>query len=194
MLLGICSFLAVAALIGVLARNVDGGSPSVGFITIERPCLFRSLKKARCTLKLISRGGLAGQVQLLQTLDKSPIFVLPYTDSANTFLCIYDNDVDVQLLRIDLGNAFRPTDRILRPIVLAATCRVERVAKTDTNVWAAAAKILQRMPANEFRRMSVPCLDLVVFKRYFEQGNLVAALENGGYQGAYDGETTIIKY
>jgi hypothetical protein len=190
-----CALLCCILFVGTHDRDINIKLHSGCSIRIRRACLFGSIRNKKCTLTLKSGTGLVGNVELLQPFCKAPIIVFPSTND-ETFLCVYDNDVDIQLLRINLKKGFRPFSaiNILRPLVPFSTCQVDRVMKTDTSDWAFAAATLERMSTEEFRCQSVPSLDLVLFRKYVDQKELAAAMHNCGNQGIYDGEATTVTY
>jgi hypothetical protein len=136
-----------------------------------------------------------GSLDMSQDFFDSPIIVIP-SPNDDVFLCIYYYDVDTQLFKIDLskGSKALPNGSILSAIILASNCKVERVLKDDTNDWALAANALEQMSGGQFKRVSIPSLDLVVFHKYYSQKLLAASMHNFGDQGQYPGDAVIPSY
>jgi hypothetical protein len=81
------------------------------------------------------------------------------------FLCLYYNDVDVQLLRFDTGSKFKalPSGRPISRIVLASSCKVDEASDGD---WTFAMESLKQMHIDAFKAHSLPDVNLGVFSLY----------------------------
>ena len=117
---------------------------------------------------------------LLQDLFDTPLMVLPTTNE-NIFICIYDFDVNVRLLRIDLSRKFVAPKAGDFPagIILTSTCAVEATGKTDASEWEHAAVTVQKMPAREFNN-GIVGLDLFLCRLHTSQKRLIDILKNWG--------------
>jgi hypothetical protein len=120
---------------------------------------------------------------LLQPFWKTPVTVIPDASNNNVLYCVYDNDVNCLLLKIDFSKRFQPPapGSLLSPIVLESTCAVDNMQPTDTNEWDMVADAIKAIPTAEFRQQSIPMLDLVFYRRYFERDDVVQILHQRGW-------------
>jgi hypothetical protein len=139
----------------------------------------------KCVIYFDSSSSPSNTVELAEAYFNSPILVVQSTN-VNTFWCIYDNDVDWQLLRINPTHPFRPIPKHnpIQSLVLRSTCEVERVVKADTNDWEFVAATLESMSSSQYVAASIHLPFIVT-----SQKDLVTSLRHFGDQGQYDGET-----
>jgi hypothetical protein len=178
--------------ISTMHRKITVAPKKGGLITIRAASLFGVIRGSRCTLAITSRTGRTGTVDLSQDYFDSPITVVPSTND-DVFFCVYDYDVDIQLLKLDLRELPQasPRSTVLGAIILATTCKIERVQKGDSNDWDQAASTLEKMPVEEFRNESVSRLDLIVLRAYRNKSSISASMRNFGNQGQYPGDTIV---
>jgi hypothetical protein len=133
-------------------------------VQMKPASLFRSILGATCSLRNLSGRELNAQIELQQTFWKWPVTVIPTTNN-HVFLCLYYNDVDVQLLRFDTESRFRPlpSSRPISRIVLTSSCKVDEPDDAD---WKFALETLKRIPADVFKARSLPDVNLGVFSLY----------------------------
>jgi len=181
----------------IVARALSGSTSiqslkSGGSIKIISSSFRARLHGAQCAATISSKSGKVAELDFLQSYFCSPIIFFPSSDE-NVFFCLYDNDVDVQLIKINIGRSPLPgpADQVLKTIVLKSTCEIERVHKAETNDWNFASQVLQRMPASEYRR-NVEVFGSFGF--YTSQKTLLKSVQNNGDQGQYNGETMIPWY
>jgi hypothetical protein len=188
--------LAVVILMASTHRSVLIPLKGGGSVTMTQPSVFEGLFDSKTTIKFDPNTGEPGNVELLHSFFCSPVIVIPSTN-ANVFLCVYDDDVDWQLIRIDLSQKFQgvPRESPLHSIVLHSTCKIERVMKSDsdTNDWNMAAATLAKMPANQFRNQSMN-LNFGVYRLPYDQKQLVASLRTFRDHGLYPGDPVFIQY
>jgi hypothetical protein len=189
----------LAIITGVLVsasriRNIYFTLQSGSSVSVMSAPIRKLFSVSKCTIIINSGSAGSGRVDLLQSFSESPVIVIPSTVS-NVFFCVYDNDVDWQLLKIDLGQPFTtlPPENPMRSKVLYSTCRIERVRKAETNDWNAVAAALDKMPAEQFRNQSVS-FNFVVYRAHYSQKQIVASMRNSGDQGQYEGDTIFLQY
>jgi hypothetical protein len=141
--------------------------------------LIHPLKGQPCTASIKSTES-TNKVVFYKNAFKSPVFILT-GDSPNSFYCIYDHDVDWQLIRIRLTTPqHRLNDSpVLSSMILNSDCDIQRVSKKETNAWFFAASQIEKMTDKMFRKESL-CRSLSA-----SQADLVASLRNIGDQHEY---------
>jgi len=146
-----------------------------GFVRLKPASFLGSVFGAKCTLTYKKGQNDEAHIDLLQTFWKWPVIVIPSTN-CNVFLCIYDNDVDVQLLRIDPSHPFKtlPSSRPLSRIVLASSCEIDEASGDDLDF---AINSLKIMPTDVFKRHSIPNLNFGIFGVYGDPRDCAEGLE-----------------
>ena len=159
-------------------------------VRVQRTALLRSVSEGSYEITFISEVGVTNRVTLYHNLFECPTMLL-HGGRSNVFFCVYNHDVDWQLIRIELNEIFQPLpkDSPIRNLVLGSTCRIEQVSKEEKIDWDFVANILEQMSSREFKRR-------VIASRAFRvnQKKLIASLRNFGDQGQYPGEVTIPSY
>ena len=151
-LLGIAFFLFIVLVLTV-HRKVDVAFPNGGSVKMRAASILESIGGSKCEIEIKSRSDKAAQLTLRQDWFDGPLMVIETTNK-NVFLCVYDHDVDFQLLRIDLDQKFvvPPPQVVMSSSILTSTCKIERVPKGDVADWAEAAAAIQQMSAGRYRR------------------------------------------
>ena len=105
--------------------------------------------------------------------------------------CIYDNDIDWQVLRIDSDKPFSkiPRDNPITSVVLRSTCKVERVLRGETNDWTLIASSVERMDPRRFKSQALSFVGLVT-----NQKQIANSMRNFGDQGQYSGDVVVPRY
>jgi len=154
-------------------------------IEVTPASLYESLHRASCEIEIRTSSKGVAKIVLYQDFWDSPIIVIP-TTNANVFFCVFDYDVDTQLLRIDLNEPFDAGAKssFIKGNVLFSTCKIERVSTHDNAAWEAACVTLQGMPDVEYKREATG-LDLLLFYTQIDRQSLMAVLKNRGSQGLY---------
>jgi hypothetical protein len=162
-----------------------------GVIHSTSSSLLRYIPRDKCILKFVSNEGVINQVTFHQDFFRSPILIIPSTRT-NTFFCVYDNDVNWQLIRIDLGQQFRPLpqESPLRNRVLQSTCAIDRVSKQDFGTWTFVAETLENSNASNYGEW-ITCPG---FPLRGNRKKLVASIRNCGDAGIYPGELIDLNY
>src|ERR1043166_1943084 len=158
-------------------------------IKVSSPSLAASVLGSRCAIEYRSANGETAGIDLAQTFWEFPVMIVTATNSS-CFFCIYYNDIDLQLIKFYPDRPFRrlARDNPIRPEILRATCEVERVPKGNTNDWTFAANALKGLLNKQFESQSIPLLDLILYKRYFNRAELTRSMINFGNQGQYTGD------
>ena len=184
-------FVIFIAVLGVIHPKIEMTFKAGGSAEIEPSSLLASVRGANCRITLRTKLGKSATIGLLQTLIDAPLILIP-SSNEDVFFCVYDYDVDFELLRIDLTQPFRPVGvgDPLRAIVLASTCRVERVLKAETNDWAFASAALKEMPAAQYTHDQITGLKFGFFRIGTSQKLLFESIHTCGGQGVYNGEST----
>src|SRR5579863_4819995 len=127
------------------------------------------VKDATSTIRMTPKNGRTEIIDLGVDWFDSPIMVLQSTN-ANTYFCVYDDDIDWQLLRIAPGQPYvpPPPKSAASGIILNSTCRIEAVAKSDSNQWHEVAAALNAMSPGEYNRKSFRLFRLRPPKEYLE--------------------------
>ena len=148
------------------ARTINIPVKSGGLVRLKPASFLKSIYSSGCTITYKTKQNREAKIYLLQTFWKWPIIVIPSTN-ADVLLCLYDNDTDVQLLRIDTNQGFRslPRGRPLSRIVLASSCKVDEADEGD---WDLAIKTMEQMTTDEFRRHSLPNFNFGILGIYGE--------------------------
>ena len=193
------ALIAVVFLLCILAivtihRKIDVKFKNGGTAKIRAASILASVFGSKCTIEIKSISGKHAEIALLQAWFDGPFMVIATTNE-NIFLCIYDHDVDFQLLRIDLSQKFQPlkANDFCKGIVIASDCKIARVLKADTDDWAIAVATIQQMPAGQYRR-AVSGLELGFCSLHTTQKTLLDSLRNFGDQGQYPGDVYIPWY
>ena len=182
---GVMLFLLLSA---VTHRTINIPLNGGGSVTMENPSVLEWFFTSTCAITFSPRPGIVDSVDFGQGWFDAPIMVLPSTNT-NVFLCIYDHDVDWQLIRIDLSQRFQPIplDNPLHGIVRHSTCKIDRVPKSDANDWSYVAATLDKMPGRQYREQSRG-LNLLFFRLRAAQKDVAASMRNFGDQGQYPGD------
>lgn len=178
-------FLLCILVIATIHRKINVVFENGGSVKMIAASILGSRSGSTCRIEIDSKSGKHARLDLFQDWSGGPTMVIPTTNE-NVFLCIYDYDVDFQLLRIDLSKKYRPlaASVFLKANVLHSDCEVTRVLKTDTNDWSIAVATIQRMPVRQYRR-GVNGLELGIFSLHTTQKTLLKILRNFGDQGQY---------
>jgi hypothetical protein len=147
-------------------------------VRVRRAPLIQSCHGSTCTMTFLSIGKETNTVVLGQDLFDSPAFILCSANS-NVFYCIYDFDVDWQLIRIDQKQPFKPpsTKNPLQAVIRPSDCKVDRVPPRDVSDWDFAAKMVEEMSRSQFHKQSLGF--------GLNQERLVKILRSSGEQGQY---------
>ena len=185
----------IALLAASLKTNVRTVDTDTARFKVSSASLLASIKGSKCTIEYSNTNGQSASIDLAQTFLEFPILLLPITNG-DFFFCVYYNDIDIQLIRFNPRLPFSalPHDNPIRSDVIASTCDVERVPKGSTNDWAFVASALKAMSHKQFEGQSIPILDLVVYRKFFKQSELVTCISNYGDQGQYPGDVYVPWY
>src|SRR5665213_2862809 len=123
-------FLTVILLLCVIHKNIEIPLIGGGSIRLTQPSVVELFFKSTSTMTFNSGPAKTDTVILRRDYFDSPVIVIPSTKS-NLYFCVYDNDVDWQLIRVDVSGQFRPLPRTspLCDVVQFATCKIERALK-----------------------------------------------------------------
>ena len=164
--------LAVAVLLASIPRTIRVPLKDGGQVSFVQPSLIGKFFCSNCTITFSPREGKTNSVKLAQDYFDGPMMVLASTNT-NVFFCIYDYDVDLLIIRIDLSQEFVP----LRPksplqyVLLGSTCKIERVRSYESNDLYFVADALEKMPSRQFKDQSVG-LNLLVYRLRNSKGSL----------------------
>jgi hypothetical protein len=190
------AFIAIGLLLCVIAiasvhRTVKVVFKGGGAAELKPASLLASIFGAKCVIAIESISGKKATIDLLQDRFNGPLTVVATTNE-NIFLCIYNYDVDIQILRIDLTQKFHTlqTGDFLLGTVLESTCKVDRVKRGDSNDWNTAVAGLKQMTSKEYKQEATG-LDLGLFRIQTNQGRLLASLRNFGDQGIYPDDSVV---
>src|SRR5690349_4958781 len=158
---------------------------SAGIIKLKPPSVISAIVGSKCVLTYKTRENKEGRLELLQTFWEWPITVIASTNQG-VFFCLYYNDVDIQLLRIDTQHRFKALSsrRPISHIVLTASCEVDEPSGED---WEFALKRLRQMTSNAFKRQSLPNIDFGIVKIYGDPQDYAERMESSD-EIAYDGD------
>jgi hypothetical protein len=162
LLIGVLVGGLLVVAMGFRKRSIVVPLKSGGVARITPASTFGSLRTdASATIFCEPTGGQAGSVELWQDFFDRPIIVMASTNS-NVLLCLYDFDVDLHLLRIDMAERFKPfpPGSVLTHIVCASAWSVESGA---TNDWQEVLGYLKSLPSGAFKRQSVPALSFGIW-------------------------------
>jgi hypothetical protein len=185
--------LAVALLLLSIPRTIRVPLKDGGSVSFNQPSLIMSIFGSTSTVKICPKTGPTNYVDLEQDWFDGPCMVLPSTNT-NVFFCIYDHDVDWQLIRIDVSQPFQTIPA--GPVsghVFHSTCKIERVLKQDTNDWNFVAATLEKMPSKQYKDQSVG-INLLVYRLRTSQSYLAASMRDFGDQGMYPGDFMTVNY
>jgi hypothetical protein len=165
----------------------DGGS-----IIFTQHCLIPAMIfGATSEVRIYPKTGPTNYVDLEEDWFHGPCMVLPSTNT-NIFFCIYDHDVDWQLIRIDASQPFQTIPGgPLTGHVLRSTCKIERVLRQDTNDWNFVSTTLEKMPSKQYEDQSAK-VTLLYYRTRYSQENLVADMRDFGSLGMYDGDVMTV--
>jgi hypothetical protein len=154
------------------------------FIETKPASVCESITHGKCKITIRTSSGKNAQLSLYQDIFNSPIIIFPA--SPNVFICAYDYDVDVQLLRIDLNQSFQPLHAkdFVKASVITSTCKIDRIDRHETAEWTAAQKALEQITATDYRKSAL-ALNFVFFSVQTDQATLIKAIKNYGNQGQY---------
>ena len=155
----------------LVRRDVDVLFHKGNFAHIRVPSLFTQFLGSDCEITYGQRDVGKGTVVLRHTLFESPIIVAPANDP-KVFLCLYEFDVDLRLLKIDVKGPLRtfPQGSPLQTIVSASPWKVEEGNVDD---WRSILTMLEETSLDDFRRQSLPTLDLGMVRIYARPEALV---------------------
>jgi hypothetical protein len=143
-----------------------------------------------CLVEIKTKRGKGSTLILAQDWCDGPMLMIPSTNE-DVFYCVYDYDVDFQLLRINLNQPFHalPSNGPMSTVVIRSGCGVNRVLKTDNAAWQYVGGVLEEMPPREYKRAVLEGLDLVVYRLTTDQKFLAdSILHKFGGQGQYPGD------
>lgn len=182
--------LIIGLIIGSIQRNIQITVNNSESASLKQASFFGWLFGSKCTLRITSDNKPTNLVELRQKLFKNPAIIIPSADT-DVLFCIYDNDVDWQLIRIDPRLKSQPiaNNSLLGSIVISSTCKVERVLKTDTNDWNTAVQALQEMSPSIFKKQAFHLMWQAP-----NQKELIASMRNFGDQGQYPGDIFVPNY
>jgi hypothetical protein len=135
-----------------------------GKIELKSASLLSSICGSECVLEYKTSSTTSGRIELFQDLFKWPVIVIPSTNSG-VFLCLIYNDVDVQLLRFDTTQAFKTVPRRthIARLVLTSSCDY---GEANFDEWCFVRRRLNQMSTHEFRKLSLPDLNLGILSIY----------------------------
>jgi hypothetical protein len=121
------------------------------------------------------KDGPSNIVALWQDSYHHPIIAIP-SSNASVLLCLYENDVDLRLVRIDSGKAFKPfaPKSTLNNIVLTSSCDVELGTIKD---WEEALNYLKKLTPGEFKHQSVPTVRFGILRLHSVRDWIVNRIE-----------------
>jgi hypothetical protein len=168
----------------VIHRNVRVRYKNGDWVEMKPASLYESIAGGACEIN-IRTASREGRIVFHQDMHDSPVLVVP-AGSINVFYCIFDYDVDTQLVRIDLNKPFQPAPRkgFVRSNVIVSTCGIERVEREDTAAWAVASGALEQMSAGDYRRQAAG-LNMLFWTVVRDRQTLLGIVKNHGNQGTY---------
>ena len=172
----------------VIPRSVTTKFPGGAWARMHSGSLIKD--NSTCEIEISTKGAKSSTVVLGQDWFDVPMLIIPSTNES-VFYCVYDYDIDFQLLKFDLSQPFHalPSNNPMSAAVISATCGVERVRKVDGEDWRLVGTALQQMPSHEYKRQVLRGLDLIFFRVTTGQKFLSdSILHNFGGQGQYSGE------
>jgi len=101
-----------------------------------------------------TKDGKSGTIQLLQSLFYGPV-VFFTGEETNVIYCLYNNDVDVRVLKIDLSKPFNRKElyNCNTYIVEASPWGIEEPTAKD---WQTALNFLRTVKPDQFERQHIP--------------------------------------
>ena len=93
-------FLYIIA-VGVIHRAVRVRLKSGDLVEMKPDSIFRSFDKGSCEIHIRTASRKKARIVLYQDFCDGPMIVVPGA-SPNVYFCVFDADIDVQLLRIEL--------------------------------------------------------------------------------------------
>jgi hypothetical protein len=178
-------FLLCILVIVTIHRKIDVKFKNGGSVKMRAAAILGSRSGSTCRVEIDSKSGKHAGLDLFQDWANMPLMVIPTTNE-DVFLCIYDYDVDFQLLRLDLSKKYQPLKAsvFIRANVSRSDCEVTRVLKTDADDWSNAVDTIQQMSAHQYRR-GANGLELGIFSLHTTQKTLLNSLRNFGNQDQY---------
>ena len=169
--LGFVGLSFIMVLVTLVRRDVDVLFHNGNSAHIRVPSLFTQFLGSDCEITYSQRDIGKGTVVLRHTLFESPIIVASANDP-KVFLCLYEFDVDLRLVKIDTKGPLRPFPQgsPLQTIVGASPWKVEEGNVDD---WKSILTMLEETSLDNFRRQSVPTLDLGMVRLYARPEALV---------------------
>jgi len=159
-------------------------------VQVTKPSFFKAVGRSVCTLEFLANDGKAKRIVFAESSFHQPIIILPSTES-NVFYCVYDFDIDWQLIKISPNEPFQSLNPVLKGVIKNSDCRIERIAGTTANLadWKFAADELDRMSQLQFRRRYLGLeIPLIPINEFTLKSPLAGALRRYGDQGTYGDE------
>lgn len=178
-LVGLCGLL-----IGFLAashKHIEVRFGESDSLEIRPASLIEATLRGKCSVDIRTSSNRKAHIELYQDMSNSPVLVIPAKE-AGIFVCIYDYDVDFQLLRINMNQPFdpKPGEGFVKSNVLSSTCKVERIGTNEDLDWSTVKDALMQMPRSAYRQQAIGCDFLQT-----DQQTLLDAIRNHGNQGVY---------
>ena len=146
--------IALAAVILMPPQTINVPLSGGGNVRIKPISLLRSLWGAPSKI-LYEANGLRGEVDLWQDFADRPVLVEP-VPGTNIFLCLYDCDTGLQLLRVDPNRKFTPGRGTNADMSSAVVCASPwEVADANIRDWRQFSEYLKSTPASVLRSQIV---------------------------------------
>lgn len=160
-------------------------------VQIRRPSLCESASGSICTMTFTA-GGRKRNVDLTENCFNYPVLILASADS-NAVYCLYDFDIDWQLIKLNLDQSFTPLPQNspISGIVQHCECGVQRITRADDKEWKWAADEVENMSYHEFRQQ---CIGLAPVGVLSSRHSVAVTLRNCGWQGQYSGDVFVPAY
>jgi hypothetical protein len=160
---GVILLLTVFSM-GFVRRSISVTFSDGSTVRIEPPCLWGAVRESQWLITYQPVVGAPGTVALSETWLESPVIVMQSSDG-HSLLCLYYNEVDLKLLRIDPASSPRPypPKSALPFIVLASPWLVREGTDPD---WSEFAAWYGHLAPTARERQSVPDLDLGFMRLY----------------------------
>jgi hypothetical protein len=140
-----------------------------------------------CVVTLERTNRVIATIVFRKDMWDEPFFLSRATN--NTFFCIYDNDINWLLFRIDVDRGFAPipAGSPLAYRVISSSCCVEMVSQTENPEWNRVADRLETMGKRAFRDQ---CIGPLPFQSATKR-ELEVAMRHLGNAGYYARESRV---
>ena len=176
--------LLYTLMVVVIHRDVRVKFKNGDWVEMKPASVYESIAGGACEIN-IRTASREGRIVFHQDVYDSPVMVIP-AGSDNVFYCVFDYDVDTQLVRIDLNKPFQPASRksFVGSNVIVSTCGTVRVDRDDAAAWAVVSGALEQMSAGEYRRQATG-LNMLFCSVVRDRQTLLGIVKNHGDQGTY---------